>query len=80
MNDSQSLSNVVENDLSLVEEELWSLPIVRAKTGLSRSTIYTYIASGMFPAQRRLGPRRVAWRASEVRAWIGSRLPRRSLP
>ena len=55
------------------EEELWSLNVVKAKTALSRSTIYAYIASGDFPAQRRLGRRRVAWLASEVRAWIMSR-------
>jgi prophage regulatory protein len=56
-----------------VDEELWSLRIVLAKTGLSRSTIYTYIAAGSFPMQRRLGKRRVAWFASEVKAWICSR-------
>ena len=55
------------------DEELWSLKIVRAKTGLSRSTIYAYIADGTFPAQRRLGLRRVAWLSTEVRAWITSR-------
>lgn len=54
-------------------EELWSLKVVMAKTGLSRSTLYAYIATGAFPAQRRLGPRRVAWLASEVDAWIASR-------
>jgi prophage regulatory protein len=54
-------------------EELWSLRVVMAKTGLSRSTLYTYVAAGAFPAQRRLGPRRVAWLASEVDAWITSR-------
>jgi len=58
-----------------VDEELWSLRIVLAKTGLSRSTLYTYIAAGTFPAQRRLGKRRVAWLASEVKAWICSRPP-----
>ena len=58
-----------------VDEELWSLRIVLAKTGLSRSTLYTYIAAGTFPTQRRLGKRRVAWLASEVKAWICSRPP-----
>jgi prophage regulatory protein len=58
-----------------VDDELWSLKIVLAKTGLSRSTLYTYIAAGTFPTQRRLGKRRVAWFASEVKAWITSRPP-----
>ena len=48
-----------------VDEELWSLKIVLGKTGLSRSTLYAYVADGAFPMQRRL---RVAWLASEVRA------------
>jgi predicted DNA-binding transcriptional regulator AlpA len=54
-------------------EELWSLKVVLAKTGLSRSTVYSYIAAQAFPPQRRLGPRRVAWLASEVHAWIVNR-------
>jgi prophage regulatory protein len=57
----------------LPDEELWSLTVVKAKTGLSRSTIYAYIATGAFPVQRRLGRRRVAWLSSEVKAWITSR-------
>ena len=57
------------------DDELWSLKVVKAKTGLSRSTIYAYISVNMFPAQRRLGPRRVAWLATEVKAWIASRPP-----
>src|SRR6516164_4953424 len=34
-------------------EELWSLKVVMARTGLSRSTIYSYVAEGIFPTQRR---------------------------
>lgn len=60
-------------DPMLVDEELWALKIVMAKTGLSRSTLYAYIAVGAFPVQRRLGKRRVAWFALEVRNWIASR-------
>jgi predicted DNA-binding transcriptional regulator AlpA len=55
------------------DEELWSIKIVRMKTGLSRASVYNYIALGLFPRQRRIGPRRVAWRASEVRTWIEGR-------
>jgi prophage regulatory protein len=53
-------------------EELWSLKIVLARTGLSRSTLYVYIAQGLFPKQRYLGPRRVAWLASEILAWMAT--------
>ena len=59
--------------IARVDEELWSVKIVRSKTGLSRASIYKYINTGLFPRQRRIGPGRVAWRASDVRAWIESR-------
>jgi prophage regulatory protein len=59
--------------VALHDDEFWSLKVVKTKTGLSRSTVYAYIAAGSFPMQRRLGRRRVAWLASEVRAWIMSR-------
>ena len=54
-------------------DELWSVKIVKVKTGLSRTTLYKYIKLGLFPRQRQLGPGRVAWRASDVRDWIESR-------
>ena len=57
-----------------IDEELWSIKIVRMKTGLSRASVYYYIALGLFPRQRRIGPGRVAWRASDVRTWIASRI------
>ena len=56
-----------------VDDEFWSIKIVKAKTGLSRASVYKYIARGLFPRQRQLGPGRVAWRASDVRGWIESR-------
>jgi len=37
---------------------------------LGRSTIYTRIEQGTFPAQVDLGGGVVAWRESEIRAWI----------
>jgi prophage regulatory protein len=55
------------------DDELWSVRTIAAKTGLARSTIYAYVKQGLFPRQRRLGPGRVGWRASEVRHWIATR-------
>ena len=46
------------------------LPQVKAVTGLSRSSIYNYIANGSFPRQVRLGPRCVGWIEQEVDAWV----------
>ena len=53
--------------------ELWNLKTVIARTGLSRSTVYVYIARGLFPRQRVLGPRRVGWLAADVCNWIATR-------
>jgi prophage regulatory protein len=57
------------------DDELWSLRTVVSKTGLSRASIYRYAARNLFPSRRRIGPGRVAWLASEVRAWMESRPP-----
>ena len=46
---------------------------VEARTGLSRSTIYAYIANGTFPKQVKLGPRAAGWYQSEIDEWIKSR-------
>jgi prophage regulatory protein len=37
------------------------LPVVKARTGLSRSSIYLRIAEGTFPKPVRLGRRAVGW-------------------
>jgi prophage regulatory protein len=46
------------------------LPAVKAKTGLSRSTIYARVAQGTFPAALILGPNTVGWLEADVEAWI----------
>lgn len=43
---------------------------VMSTTGLSRSSIYKYIAADRFPASVPLGGRAVAWVESEVQHWI----------
>ncbi len=42
-------------------------------TGLSKSTIYSLIKQGIFPAQIKLGMRRVGWLQSEVTDWLENR-------
>jgi prophage regulatory protein len=49
---------------------------VKARTGLSRSTIYLKIKRGEFPAQVSLGPRAVGWLGAEVDRWIASCIER----
>ena len=46
------------------------LPAVKARTGLSRSTIYLRIAEGDFPKSISLGGRAVGWIESEIQAWV----------
>jgi prophage regulatory protein len=55
------------------------LPAVKARTGLSRSTIYAYVASGDFPAPVSLGRRAVGWDLAEIDSWIEARLAQRGI-
>ncbi len=50
---------------------------VQARTGLSRTTLYSRISDGGFPAPVPLGKRSVGWVASEVDAWIAARIAAR---
>lgn len=43
---------------------------VKIATSLSKTLIYTLIRSGRFPRPLRLSANRVAWRLSDVQAWI----------
>lgn len=49
------------------------LPTVKARTGLSRSTIYLRISEGSFPAPVSLGGRAVGWIEAEVNDWLTHR-------
>jgi len=50
------------------------LPLVKTRTGLSRSSIYLAAAEGKFPKPVRLGVRAVGWLESEVDAWLSARI------
>ncbi|WP_333003043.1 AlpA family phage regulatory protein [Vibrio coralliilyticus] len=52
---------------------------VIAKTGLSRSSIYSYISEKKFPANVPLGDRATAWVESEVDEWLKVQKVERSL-
>ena len=43
---------------------------VRARTSLSRATIWRRVRANEFPAPVCLGANRIAWREAEVTAWI----------
>jgi prophage regulatory protein len=46
------------------------LPDVKARTGLSRSTIYLRVSEGKFPSPVALGGRAVGWVEAELDNWI----------
>lgn len=47
------------------------LPVVKARTGLSRSSIYLRISEGKFPAPISLGGgRAVGWLEAEINEWL----------
>lgn len=50
------------------------LPTVKARTGLSRSTIYLRVAEGSFPPPVSLGGRAVGWIEAEVNDWLIGRI------
>ena len=64
---------------TVLGDRLLRWPEVHARTGLSRTTIWRLIRQQEFPASRRLSANAVAWLASEVDAWIASRVPTRAV-
>lgn len=45
---------------------------VKARTGLSRSTVWRLMNTGAFPRPVRISPSRVAWRDADLDAWEAS--------
>ena len=42
-------------------------------TGLAKSTVWAWIASGRLPKGTKLSPRVTVWRESEIQGWIEER-------
>lgn len=55
-------------------ENILRLPAVKARTGLSRSTIYYHISQGEFPKPIKLGERAAGWLETEINQWIDDRI------
>lgn len=57
------------------------LPLVKARTGLSRSTIYQRVGAGTFPKPVNLGARAVGWLESEIDDYLAALIERsRKIP
>ena len=54
--------------------KLLRFPVVRERTGLSRSTIWRLERRGEFPKHHRIAPNIVAWSEPEISRWIEERL------
>lgn len=49
-------------------QTIYRLPVVKAESGLSRSTIYLRISQGLWTKPVRLGARAVGWPSGDVSA------------
>lgn len=58
------------------EDRLIPIAEVCHQTGLSKTTVYTWMHAGQFPRQVLLGPM-VRWSHREVQAWIAAQLAKR---
>jgi len=52
------------------------LPAVKARTGLSRSTIYLRVGQGTFPMPISLGARAVGWIEREIEEYVAKLIER----
>lgn len=59
---------------TLMHSRFMRLSEVRYVTGLSRSSIYAYMARGEFPRSCRIGPRSIGWSANEIDEWMQKRI------
>jgi prophage regulatory protein len=67
------MTELIHNANSPKTDRILRLPLVKDRTGLSRSSIYDKIPRGEFPRQIKLGPRAVGWRESDIETWIEER-------
>lgn len=56
------------------DERLLTVDEVADLVRYSRVHIYRLVKGGEFPRQIHVGPHRVGWLASEVRAWLSERV------
>ena len=62
----------ISSDCTLADRLLPKRDVMRL-LGICNSSVYRWIKSGHFPRPVQLGPRRVAWRATDISAFIASR-------
>jgi len=55
-----------------MQTNILRLPAVKARTGLSRSTIYLKISKDEFPKPISLGERAVGWVEEDINNWLSA--------
>lgn len=55
------------------------LKTVKARTGLSKSTIYLMMKEGRFPRRIEISKRAVAWVEEEIEQWMNSKINLRNI-
>ena len=56
-----------------IKPKILRRPDVERLVCLKRSAIYRLMAEDLFPKPVRIGPRAVAWRISDIEAWLRER-------
>lgn len=56
-----------------MDQKLYRRPAVQKITCLSRSALYDQMKKGLFPRPVKLTGKAVAWRGSDLAAWLESR-------
>lgn len=59
-----------------MQQAILRLPAVKARIGLSRSSIYLMVSRGLFPRPIPLGARAIGWVESEIEEWLSAQIER----
>lgn len=54
--------------------QLYRLPHLKQRLGVSGSSIWAWVKAGKFPKPFKLSENCTAWKATEVEAWLQSRI------
>jgi len=63
----------MSQNASAASDRIVRLNEVVTLVGVSRSQVYRLLGTGDFPAPKRLGPRSIGWRYSDIAEWLETR-------
>lgn len=59
---------------ALVTPQFYRLPQLKARLGVSGSSIWAWVKKGTFPAPIKLSQNTTAWSATDIETWAQSRI------